>query len=677
MTSSSTILRSEQLQAQLTKHDIRPYVAEESGRSLHSCVAEVNQNNFNGYGADYRQGAGAEKIVVGCLQQYRDLIQSLAAMPHVCFVPHCELNTHPVPSDKLFCSIRHDVDADPRVSLAEAEIEAEFDARTTYFILHSSPYYGVFEKGVFYRHSCMALLYRQIQELGQEIALHTDPLWLYQQLKIDGAQAVVEEIEWLRSQGLRIVGTVAHNSAPIYGIENYAIFRGRNRHNIGFGTTPDQGSELINEIVHEGRWAPLGIIDESALGLTYEGNEFFRQQDVPLEYGATRAVNRWRWNLHLKRLKEHPDPREDQFIDQPRLLRDIESMPGGRWLILNVHPLYYGARHNTTTAPPMQVESISVDTYSPIGWECYCPNTLQAYPGNDQDAQVINFSDETGMLDAPCPSADDVHGLRILFLGGANLDGFATPIPEHCGQQLSRLLNRHLDRSVWCRTLAFPSMGLCRHFDWFTRYHEIVKPHIVVIGVGADELLTSIAPYWCLLTGFDQTYPPASYLKSNGAGVEVVKGSPARAAIRRRQAQVTSQKSSLTVEHGNQHKDELNQICQCLQFYADAIRRTGSHPLLLVNECGESAGMWSRDISTTTRRDGHMRALHHIRQWATEADMPLIDPYESFLDSEEDLPCHIASGQQWNATGHRLAARSLFDAVVAHASDGTGTTQPS
>lgn len=664
MALSSAIIDSKQLQVELKNRRIQTYQVEDSGLSLHACISNVNRNNFQGYGSDYTQGAGAQKIVVGCLQQYYDLIKSLAACPRIRFAPHCDLMTQPVSDDEIVCSIRHDVDADPRVSLAEAEIEAEFNASSTYFILHTATYYGAFQNGIFRRNSCMAVIYRKIQELGQEIALHTDPLELFQNLNINGAEAIVTEVEWLRSQGLRIVGSVAHNSAPIYGVENYAIFKGRNKHDKSSNADSHTEPEYLDEVIHQGRWAPLGIVDEGKLGLHYEGNEFLHQRTVPVEYGATRGVNRWRWNQHNLRLKNCPNPKEDLFIDQTRLLRDIQTMPGGRWLILNVHPLYYGARHNETTAPPMHVDSITVDQKSSMGWDTYTPNTLQARSGNEHDAQVINFSDEDGMLDAPCLKPDADNTLRIMFLGGANLDGLSTPIPEHCGQQLYRLLARHLKRSIWCRTLAFPSMGLCRHFDWFTRHNTTVSPDLVLIGIGADEIETSVTPNWCLNTGFDSTFPPASYLKANGHGVEVVAGAPKQAAIRRSQAQAKANTVSLTNFDSNKHSQANDQIAHCVKYYADAVRATGAVPMLLVNECGESAGLWNEGVTSDRRVEGHAQALSYIKQWGSHADVPIIDPYAAFLTQNEDLICHVTNGKEWNATGHRLAAGVLFDAVV-------------
>lgn len=86
--------------------------------------------------------------------------------------------------------------------------------------------------------------------------------------------------------------------------------------------------------------------------------------------------------------------------------------------------------------------------------------------------------------------------------------------------------------------------------------------------------------------------------------------------------------------------------------------------MLFVNECGESAGLWSEGITSDRRAEGHAQALSYIQQWGSHADIPIIDPYAAFLTQNEDLICHVTNGKEWNATGHRLAAGVLFDAVL-------------
>ena len=85
---------------------------------------------------------------------------------------------------------------------------------------------GASKPVVWLRHGAAAAIYREIQELGCEIGLHIDPYKLYLDDGIDGAAALTTELAWLRSEGLRIAGTSAHNCVPVYGVENFEVFRG-------------------------------------------------------------------------------------------------------------------------------------------------------------------------------------------------------------------------------------------------------------------------------------------------------------------------------------------------------------------------------------------------------------------------------------------------------------------
>jgi hypothetical protein len=631
----------------MTAGPLEPYVVEESGRGLEACLADVNRGNYDGYGPDYRLAGGRDKVVVDTLARYEHLISGLAAVKHLEFVPHCEMIERGCPPDRILCSIRHDVDSDIRAAVSEAEIEQKYGARTSYYVLHTSVYYGRFDGKVFRRQGCMAILYRRLQELGHEVALHTDPLWLYQTHGIDGAAAVVTEIEWLREQGLTIVGTVAHNSASVYGIENSAVFKGRNRHGLALDRA-SEGGALLDEIVHDGKWAPLGTLDEAEMGLTYEGNDLFRQGH-PHEYGATRSLNRWRWNPHVRQLRANPDPNEGQFIDQDRMLEEIHRMQPGQWLILNVHPLYYGSRHSPTSAPLRHADSVTVVSNERYGWETYAADTIQM---QSSESQSINCSNAEGMLDAPAPAKAEHH---VLMLGGRNLDGRSTGVREHCNVQVSDRLDIH------ARKLAFPGMGLCRHFGWFRRDAYPLAPKVVIIGVGADELNTSLPEGWMRSTGFALHHPPGEYLRFEHDRVRVVERCPG-AAIRRGRAHGDPLHPNLT-EPGAaaKCKQQLAALGACLAFYADEVRQADAVPIVLLQECGESVGLWSADVGPTLRQQGHTRCLEAWRPLLDAAGVELIDPYASFLGSPPQLPTHWSEVPEWNYTGHRLAAVAIMD----------------
>jgi hypothetical protein len=648
---------------------IAPYVAEESGRGLQACLDEINTSIYECYGPDLETGPREGRIVVDSLFQYERLVRDLAAVDHLEFVTHRDLVRRPCPPDRILCAIRHDVDADIRAAVAEAEIERGHGAATTYYVLHTAPYYGGFAKGVFRRHGCMAILYREIQDLGHEVALHTDPLHLYQNLQIDGAAAVRTELAWLRSEGLVVTGTVAHNSAPVYGVENFAIFRGRNRR--GLGPDAAGGSdELLTEIVHDGKWAPLGVLDEAELGLEYEGNDVFRLDDAPLEYGATRRVNRWRWNAHRDRLKRTPDPTEDPFVDQERLLADVAAMPPGRRLLLSVHPLYYGQRHARKSAPPRRSHRVRTTVSETLGWETCEPRTIQTCAGDTpdggQELQAINFSDDAGMLDAPArvPDAPEAGTpFRVLVLGGRNLDGRTVPVPEHATCQAGARLQAAGDGPVRVRTLAFPGMGLCRHFAWLERVAAEERPDVVVVGVGADEIATSLPRWWSRTTGFHPAHPPGAYLDADDDGVRVVDASPG-AAIRRGVARPLDDPPSLASPGADRdHGPDIERLGRCLARHADRVRELGATPVAFLGECGEAIGLWARDVPVSERRAGHARVREVVEGWARGAGIDLVDPYEAMLALPEHLPPHWSGTAEWNPTGHRVAAAALFRAL--------------
>ena len=154
-------------------------------------------------------------------------------------------------------ALRIDIDADLVAAIGLAGIARECGMPASFYVLHTSGYYGRLEAGRWQRHGAAAAIYREIQDLGCEIGLHIDPYKLYLDDGIDGAAALTTELAWLRSEGLRIAGTSAHNCVPVYGVENFEVFRGHEIRRGGW-------------VSRRGRVAPLGVLDPAAFGLTYE-----------------------------------------------------------------------------------------------------------------------------------------------------------------------------------------------------------------------------------------------------------------------------------------------------------------------------------------------------------------------------------------------------------------------
>ena len=634
----------------------------------------MNAAVFDAHGPDYRKRGGATGIVVDPLFQYERLLQGLTEVPALHCLPFRELLSEPCPPDRVCCGIRHDVDVDIRTALSQAELEWTYGVRTTYFILHTAPYYGSFRDGVFCRNNSMAHVYRRLQEFGHEIALHTDPFFIYQSHQIDGAEAIVCELQWLRSEGLTIVGTTAHNSAAVYGVESYAVFKGRPRSLLlRAGPSVDSHNPVrqAKEIIHNGKWAPLEVLDEKELGLAYEANDIFWREENPVANGAILDANTWRWIRDHVRWWETKDPSQLLTYDQDQLLRDIGALDPGRFLILVVHPVYYGARHAADTGPALSIDHRSTLLNEMLGWETYHPLKIQARSGKchgRQEFQAINMANEFGMLDVPTTSGKDKNELRIIMFGGVNLDGSSVAIPTQMPVLLATLLRDRIQRPVKIWKLAYPGMGLTRHFGWYMMVKKEIMPHVVMLSLGADEVVTSLPEYWAVRTGFNARYPPGHYLHWNGQDVTVVPRMPG-AFIRRGNPRPTI--GPVSFAHSPSRWNGLVTrtyaecyIRACLKHFATVVRHDGAIPLVMLQECGENIGLWSENSTPQERHLGHVEFAEWAYKVGSEATVPIVDPYSIFLEQPPDLLSHWVTGPEWNFTGHRLSAQAALTVLL-------------
>jgi hypothetical protein len=195
--------------------------------------------------------------LVGSFQDYRQFLESLLDL-NLDIVPLRNL-CDPGKRQKPAVSLRFDVDVDPLTALRLARCHARYGVASSFYPLHTAPYYGVYRGGRFIRSYEIGRWVRQWVEAGCEIGLHADPFCVYRNWRADGGQAVAAEIQWLRSQCADVKGTVGHNSFPVYGAESFEVFRERVINKNG---TLRWGKDSI----------PLGTLSESEMGLTYEGN---------------------------------------------------------------------------------------------------------------------------------------------------------------------------------------------------------------------------------------------------------------------------------------------------------------------------------------------------------------------------------------------------------------------
>ena len=225
-----------------------PYIASEEG---------FDGTNFITMISNVRQSY-AEQNLLGEFDHYCDFIQGIIDLPDTEVVPLKDFFTAAGEGKRLM-SLRYDIDADPYTALRMARYNARFGVCGSFYLLHTAYYYGTMSEGVFMRNPLLKEWLLGFVVAGCEIGLHVDAFSLYINFNVDGASAVCEELRWLRAQGAKVFGTVAHNSFPAYGAESFEIFKGRTIWN-------------RRSFEKEGIEIPLGILDGKKIGLDYEGN---------------------------------------------------------------------------------------------------------------------------------------------------------------------------------------------------------------------------------------------------------------------------------------------------------------------------------------------------------------------------------------------------------------------
>jgi hypothetical protein len=220
--------------------DVRPYRAA-TGR----CMENYRDQLDEGYGP-HTNG----------FDYYRQFVDRLREMDSLRLVPLGDLLNAPAETQAVL-ALRHDVDADVETALRCARRLARVGLAGSMYLLHTAPYYGDVLEGVFVRNPLLSQWVRGFIAAGCELGLHNDA-WGLCLREMDGPAAVREEIAYLRSQGARIRGTVAHNSASTYGAENFEVFQ---EHVLWRrkAETP------------AGRRLPIGTLRETELQLVYEG----------------------------------------------------------------------------------------------------------------------------------------------------------------------------------------------------------------------------------------------------------------------------------------------------------------------------------------------------------------------------------------------------------------------
>lgn len=599
--------------------ELPPYAAKASARTRAEIELDINTRSFAAHGPD-EQIRGVRGLFVDPLDEYRRVLTRLTSIEQLDFRRFREVDFHAEP-EKVTCVIRHDIDLDIVGARQQAQIEAELGISTTWFVLHTGPYYGLYDEKVkvFRRDEDMASAYLELQQFGHEIAVHTDPLLISQQWDMDGAEALVSELRWMRSIGLDICGTTAHNSVGVYGAANYAIFKNRPR------ALFEDPADCPAVAEKDGKVAPLQVLDEAELGLTYEANEIFWQREINTVYVVLWSSNRWWWeeektNERIKALQRAGEYKGGEFVDTEEFLARCEKLEPGRFLCIVLHPIYYGLRSEISQEPSSPKSVAHRTANSDLGWFTYEPLTIQQHARGDhpQDRSTITKANELGMLDR-MPEGE--YSSTVLFLGSAAFDALAVPI---CAQ-MHCVVEDELE-GVRCVKWAHPHMGTAQLYGWFLEYlnqNESPPAHVVLNVSGAENVL-SLPENWPASWGFTGAKPAGKLLLTDGSISK-----PGRFARSVRPIDLAP-----TAKHMDER--ELDEITSLWRHWNRAAKSVNSELILVYNNGQQGKGLSSASAAAI----------------AGDLDIP-------FLDGDALASTSLPDGT-WPTQTHREVACALI-----------------
>ena len=645
---------------------LSPYRVSNSGLSFVEIARRANESYFSAFQPGY-EGAEAGRLAVDPILRYEKLLRALMTLPNAAFVTAAELVGRTPKGDELLIQIRHDVDGDVMAALAQAEVEARLGITSTNYILHTAPYYGAWnsEKKVFERHESSLAVYQRMQALGHEIALHTDSLYLYQTHGVDGAAAICEELAWLRAAGLNITGTVSHNSISTYGACNYAIFRGRPVGRIQDAPAGPRG------VVFNGQWAPLQVLDESELGLAYEGNELFWQNRMLLEYFCLMSQNSWyhiAWENGDSKPNATPSARADEWMTQERVVDYIREMKRPSAVMLSVHCMHYGLRPSGEATPIVPATRFAPEWQrSKLGWRTHPPRSLVAAAGgaaHAPDYQSFIVANNQGMLDVPA-EGDGSSGERILFLGRENVHAVSICVNSKISQALVRIAKNRRNYTLQATSLAGPSVNSAILAAWYEnlRAKTAMAWDTVFLAVGIDDIVLSNASAFANLWNVDAT-SAARFCPQALTGEALHTLSlepPPDLSCPRMEIYKTAKAADLLADPppadaGAAWEQAAERLSQAIEL----LKRSSKHVVLLLEDCGEKAGLWTLDSPLAERCRLARRADALFGRLAGQHGVGFVNPYHAFNGYQGSAATHWPDVNQWSIHGHALAAEACF-----------------
>ena len=649
---------------------LAPYRVADTGQSWGMASGNINSNFYIAYGPDYdRMPTG--KIAVDPIIRYQQLLESLMKMPSARFVSAEDLVTRRPVGGELLVQLRHDVDGDLVAALEQARIEHRLSIVSSFYILHTAPYYGIWDpkRRVFARNDQVAAIYKEIQALGHEVSLHTDALFLYQSHDVDGAEAIRTEIAWLRAQDIRLIGSVSHNSVGTYGACNYAVFKNRPISFVG-----PAGPKAVTK---DGRWAPLQVLDEAELGLVYEGNELFWQTDMRLEYACLMAQNSWFVQTFEggKINPKTPEEKLSEWKTQDEVIDYVAKLPRPAAVMLSVHCMHYGFRPKAEAGPVVgaTIANTAMERSS-LGWLAHRPKTLLAAAGGKAEApeyQSFIVTTPEGMLDIPIHKLPEAKQ-RLIFLGRENIHAPTVAVGSKITQHVARLGKQRLGLDMAATSLAGPAVNYSILAGWFNQFSKLHPGpwHTAVLSVGLDDLVLCdpglFARLWGLGTADAAAACPEKIDQISLKKLASLAPDPGRVldASPYRDPDLLRFLSTepFTPARPRWHNTK-NRLLEVIDYLKPKVSRV----VLLVEDCGEKSGLWNDATPAAERQRLASIADILFREIADTRDAGYVNPYHAFNTYQGQGRTHWKTTNQWSIHGHGLAGDALLGRLVVDA----------
>jgi hypothetical protein len=260
-------------------------------------------------------------------------------------------------NNKILIGLRHDVDIDLNVAFNFSETESKLGFRSTYFILHTAPYYLANPNNMAIHTDKILPVLKIMQDTRKfEIGWHNDLVTLQAVYNIDPVTFLNNELDWLRSDGIRIYGTASHGSSYCY------IYKYLNFYFFEECTYPVVG-QFVNNLTLPigGKNVPMKKGKMSDFNLEYEAyflnnNKYFSDATI---------TNGIRWNIGMLDLN---------------LLK-----PGDRVIIL-LHPIHW---HKASVNTNIESFRINGQTSSSIDINKSTISVLMPYGANMSSLKAV------------------------------------------------------------------------------------------------------------------------------------------------------------------------------------------------------------------------------------------------------------------------------------------------